>query len=137
VAFAILASGPAVTTGEDSLYSALTGVDAGCLPSGLSEEEIDARVSAAGPSGFDPLPYLETIEAPTLWQYCTEDLNIPHRQSVARLDSLRALGKDFTIQTFPNCNHNFIEGGGICETEGPRVDWPRPMLDWLLPVLSP
>ncbi len=137
IAFTLVASGPAVSTGEDKLYSSLTGVDGGCVPSGLSAEEIDAQMEGEAPSGFDPRRALSEQVQPGLWQYCEGDLNIPPRQSIAVLEGFVAsLGKDFVIQRFPNCNHNFIANGEICQTAGAAVDWVTPMLEWLQPQIG-
>jgi len=136
VAFAIVASGPAVSTGEDAVYDRLTGV-ATCAATGLSEEDVDAQMAKLSPSGFDPEPYLTALHRPALFQYCAEDRNIPVRQSVATLERIQAeRGSDFTVQIFTNCNHNFVRGGALCQEDGPRVDWVSPMFRWLGPVLG-
>lgn len=136
VAFTLIASGPAVSTGEDAAYDRLTGVET-CTPTGLSAAEIDAEMAKVDASGFDPEPYLRRLRRPGLWQYCADDGNIPVRQSVAVLERLLAVsGADVTLQVFPNCNHNFVRGGALCQADGPRVDWVSPMFRWLGPVLG-
>ncbi|MFQ5789888.1 MAG: alpha/beta hydrolase family protein [Acidobacteriota bacterium] len=136
VAFTIIASGPAVTAGEEKLYSVLAGDD-DCMRSELTEEEIDRRLEEAGPSLFDPRPFIEGMTRPALRQYCTGDTSVPIRQSIAVSEEIRvSLGRDFTIQVFDGCNHNFVAGGGPCEAERLRVDWVSPMFDWLKPVLQ-
>ena len=44
VAFTIIASGPAVTEGEDRRYDELTGINT-CASVGLSKEEIDVQMA--------------------------------------------------------------------------------------------
>ena len=54
--------------------------------SGLPPEEIERALTNAGPSGFDPRPYLERMTRPGLWIYGGRDLSIPVDRSVRRLD---------------------------------------------------
>jgi dipeptidyl aminopeptidase/acylaminoacyl peptidase len=109
VAFVALADGPAVSYGEEHLYSKLTGEEGG-HPSGLSAEEIAARLATAGPSGFDPAPYLTQLTVPGLWLYGGADLSVPVDQSVAVLTRLREVkGKDFTVVVFPNAGHGLLD----------------------------
>lgn len=136
VAFTLIASGPAVSTGEDEAYDRLTGI-ASCASTGLTPEEVDAEMARVSPSGFEPAPYLSALRRPALWQFCANDQNIPVRQSILALERIRTeRGNDFTVQVFPNCNHNFVRGGALCQDEGPRVDWVSPMFRWLTPVLG-
>lgn len=137
VAFMILGSGPAVTLGEEVLYSQLTG-DNNCEPSGLSQEEIERRLEIAGPSGFDPIPYLERTASPALWLYGGNDTSIPVQRSITNLERIRDfLHKDFTIVVFPNANHSLVTGGAMCQEDGPRVGVSDAMFGWLLPRLAP
>ncbi len=131
VAFTMIASGPAVSVGEEILYSRLTG-DATCHPTGRSPEEIAEEMDRAEPSGFDPRPVLPRLTAPGLWQFCENDTSIPVERSIRILEAVAdTFGLPFEIQRFPNCNHQFVEGGGTCEGSGARVDWWTPLLDWL------
>ncbi len=136
VAFTIIGSGPAVTLGEELLYSSLTGEDNRCQPSGLSAAEIEARMQMSPPSGFDPAPYLETMTAPGLWIYGDLDLSVPVNRSVGNLERIRQeKGKDWTVIVLPNVNHDWVIGGALCQGSGPRISnsW---MFDWLLPRLA-
>ncbi len=136
VAFTIIGSGPAVTLGEEELYSVLTG-DEACVPSGLSEQEIDRRLEEAGPSGFDPVPYLERAQAPGLWLYGGRDTSVPVTRSIANLQQIRdGLQKDLTISVFPNANHELVDGGAMCESDGPRPGVMEAIFGWLLPRLG-
>jgi len=87
VAFTIIGSGPSVTLGEESLYSQLTGDD-DCIPSGIPQSEIDSILEAAGPSGFDPIPYIVEMSNPGLWLYGENDTSVPVIQSIAILESI-------------------------------------------------
>lgn len=133
VAFMIIGSGPVVTLGEEELYSILTGDDV-CVPTGLSEAEIDRRLTAAGASGFDPVPYLEQARAPGLWLFGDRDTSIPVARSIANLQRIHEnLGKDFPIRVFPNANHELVDGGAMCQADGPRVGVMEAIFDWLRP----
>lgn len=135
IAFLIIGSGPTVSVGEEILYSALTG-EARCEATGRSPDEIDAELERAGPSRFDPRPDLEALTAPGLWLYCDNDLSIPVARSVAVLQDLAARGSDVSLAVFPGCNHVWIVGGGICQFQGPSIEWEPTVFSWLLPRLS-
>ncbi len=137
VAFTIIGSGPAVSLGEELLFSRLTGEDT-CQPSGRSPEEIEAALAAAGPSGFEPRPYLEGMQKPGLWIYGGLDLSVPVDRSVGRLNEIReALGRDFTVVVVPDLNHNWIPNGALCQTEGPDWDDGQVIVPWLRGHLPP
>jgi uncharacterized protein len=109
LAFTALVDAPAVSHGEEKLYSRLTGEEGG-MPSGLSPEEIDRRLDEAGPSGFDPRPYLARMTSPGLWLYGGRDLSQPTSRSVAVLEHLRRTrAKRFTIRVFPQAGHGLLD----------------------------
>lgn len=137
IAFTMIGSGPAVTLGEELLYSELSGEN-DCHPSGLSEEEIERRLEEAGPSLFDPRPYLERLTRPGLWMYGGIDASLPVDRSIRILEDVAGEGgHDFTTIVFPNANHVWIPGGGICEFRGATVDWITPAFAWLESRLGP
>ncbi len=39
------------------------------------------------------------------------------------------------MMTFPDTNHSFIFGGGMCEVQGRTYDGVTPAFAWLLPRL--
>lgn len=41
------------------------------------------------------------------------------------------LEKDWTVVILENANHEVIEGGDICQEEGPPADAITPMLAWM------
>ena len=136
LAYVIIGSGPTVTLGEELLYSELTGDDQ-CRPSGLSAGEIELRLDAAGPSGFDPRPDLEAMRAPGLWIYGGRDTSVPVARSVRILQDLAAdLGKDFTSIVLPRLNHTWILDGAMCQDTGPGGIEGALIQAWLEPRLA-
>lgn len=128
LAFAIVLSGPAVSVGEESLFSSLTR-DTRCGHGGLPVAAADEMVRQVGPSGFDPRPYLERMVQPSLWVYGLADIHQPSERSVAALEELRGRGKDVEIRTYPAANH-FLSTSGPCG-DVPAVDWLPAALEWL------
>ena len=132
VAFTVIGSGPAVSLGEESLYSRLVGGSDECSPTGISQEEVDAELAAAGSSGFDPRQDLQMYVVPGYWFYGEDDLSVPVKQSIEVLEMTRdTYGTDFTVQTYPNANHSLIINGAICQETGPSVDFFPPIFGWL------
>jgi dienelactone hydrolase len=107
VKFLVLFVGPTVTTGEQELWGSLTGQgqrDPGDLA------PLEAQVRAAGPSGFDPMPSIRALRVPALWFFGGNDLNVPTRLCVERLDTLVGQsGRDFSYVVYPRSNHSLIE----------------------------
>jgi dienelactone hydrolase len=106
VRFLVDFAGPAVTQSESDAYGDLAGE--GVSPPQLSPEEIDRRVLALGPSGFDPMPSLRALGIPAFFAYGGLDPQVPTRLSVQRLQPLAA-AHDFTVAVFPNANHALVE----------------------------
>jgi uncharacterized protein len=137
IAFTIIGSGPAVSLGEELLYSRLSGEDR-CDATDTPPDEIDRALTNAGPSGFEPRPYLERMSHPGLWIYGGRDLSIPVDRSVRRLGEIRSsLGRDFTMVVVPELNHAWIPNGGICQTNGPDWDDGQVIVPWLRTHLPP
>jgi len=108
VRFALLFSGPTVTTDEVDLFQTLAGQ--GERAPTLSDDEINARVEQAGPSGVDPLPWIRALEIPSLWLYGRLDRHIPAELSLRRLRLLRLEpGRDLAIEMFPRANHALVD----------------------------
>jgi pimeloyl-ACP methyl ester carboxylesterase len=109
LAFTAMVDAPAVSYGEEQLYSKLTGEEGG-MPSQLSPEEIDRRLDEAGPSGFDPAPYLTRLKSPGLWLFGERDLSQPTARSVAVLEHLkRTRARRFTMRVFPQAGHGLLD----------------------------
>jgi hypothetical protein len=136
VAFVVIGSGPAVSLGQQLLHADLTG-GSRCQASGLPADAVERQVREVGPSLFDPSTFLAALEVPGFWMYADGDGLVPVVLSIQRLTEIRAAhDRDWEIQVFTGVNHVFIPDGGICETGRPTIDWPRPMLAWLLPRLG-
>jgi dienelactone hydrolase len=125
-ALVALASAPTVTERTANLYERLASGAEGQV----SKDEISRRLADAHPSGFDPLPYLQQLSIPGLWEFGTADDRTPVRESVAILEALKAAGKDITVVTFPDAGH------GLLDTP-PSDPTARPvMVRWILDHLS-
>jgi pimeloyl-ACP methyl ester carboxylesterase len=98
VHFAVLNSGPTVTVGESDLWGSLAG-ESLTPPSGTFPEML-AQVRKAGPSGFDPLPFIRKLAIPVLWMYGSDDRNIPTELCLERIRSVRS-GHDFSTVVLP------------------------------------
>jgi len=105
-AFNVIASGPPLTTGQQDVWSMLTGNGAQ-VPS-QSDAAIDAAL-AADHSGYDPKPLLAADTTPTLWLFGASDLHVPTRLAVANLESLHR--PNFVWQVFPRCGHSLLDSG--------------------------
>lgn len=85
--------------------------------------------------GFDPRPYLETVDIPMLWMYGLADKSVEPGPNIAILEDIIAEhDKPWTIKTFPNADH------GIDVPAPPNAPFPfeRPapgyadtMAEWL------
>lgn len=114
IKFSILISGPTVTVGEENYYSELTGD--GNFSSGLSKEEMSAKLKDKGPYGFDPVPYLKQMNIPGLWLFGDADKSIPIPETVVILDNLiRIDDRKFTYKVFENANHGLRIKGKLVE----------------------
>jgi len=109
VAFTALVDAPTVTTGEEEVWSNAAGEEE---PGPLTEEKKEdatRRLEEAGPSGFDPAPYIERMQTPGLWLYGGADKSIPTDRCVAILERLKQEGKEFTIVVFPGAGHGLVD----------------------------
>jgi dienelactone hydrolase len=99
---------PTVTVDESDFYEELTTQGASIPP--LSPDEIDARVRARGPGGFDPLPSIRALRIPALWVFGGRDQNIPTQLSLERLTPVVfEPGRDFRAVLFPEATHSLVE----------------------------
>ena len=114
VKFSILISGPTVTTGEENYYSDLTG-DGSTRE--FDQKEISRKLAEKGPSGFDPYPYLEKMNATGLWLLGGADRSIPIPESVAVLDRLiDDEQKPFYYHVFQDANHGLRVNGQLVDS---------------------
>ena len=111
LAFAVIMSGVSVSTGEEELFSTLTNEKAdhfGTKPPPLPFAEIDRRLQAAVPSGYDPRGDLGRIKTPALWLFGDWDSSAPTDASARVLDSLTHDGAPFTVRRFAEANHGLF-----------------------------
>ena len=108
VAFTALVDAPAVSAGEERMYSQMTGEEGG-HPSEESRSDIIEQVRAAGPSEFDPGPLLEAQRFPSLWLYGAEDHSQPTTLDLEVLARLRAGNKGVKAIVFPDADHGLLD----------------------------
>ena len=101
VRWLLLNSGPTATVGETDYWAQLAG-ESEQPPSGTRAAML-AQVRQAGPSGFDPLPYLRRLDIPGLWMYGSDDRNVPTEICLERLGTLKT-GHDFTSVVLPTAH---------------------------------
>lgn len=109
VAFTALASAPAVTTGEEEVWSKAAGEEEPGPLTADKKAEAEREVKKAGPSGFDPAPYIARMKTPGLWLFGGSDKSIPVDRSVTVLERMKRQGKDFTIVVFPGAGHGLLD----------------------------
>jgi pimeloyl-ACP methyl ester carboxylesterase len=108
VAFTALVDAPAVSTGEEDLYSQETGEQGSVLRIAAFVRTVGG-LRTPGPSGFDPRSYLEQLETPGLWLYGGADRSQPTDLDVEVLDRLKAKGKDFSVIVYPQAGHGLLD----------------------------
>ena len=124
VAFTALVDGPAVTTGEEEVWSDAAGEDEEEPLTAEKKAEATQKLQEAGPSGFDPAPLIEQMSTPGLWLYGGADKSIPTDRSVEILTRMTQAGKDFTIVVFPNAGHGLVDNVPTApEAPATLVDW--------------
>ena len=109
IAFMVLLAGPVCTVGQEMFYSSLVeGNDTGSIL------EANARMPEyQGAPGFDPVPVLQAVNAPTLWLLGLDDRSIPVELTVNNLQTLKASGRPFEWRTYAGLGHSL----------GPQI-WP-------------
>jgi pimeloyl-ACP methyl ester carboxylesterase len=114
-----------VTTGEEEVWSKAAGEDEEGPLTAEKKAEATQRLQEAGPSGFDPAPYIERMSTPGLWLYGGADKTIPTDRSVQILSRLKRAGKDFTIIVFPGAGH------GLVDDVPTAPDAPATLVNWI------
>jgi pimeloyl-ACP methyl ester carboxylesterase len=123
VRFTVLADAPVVSHGQEQLYSRLTGEE-GDHPSGLPNHTVLRRVRQAGPSGFQPLPFLQGMTGAGLWLYGGHDRSQPTALDLEVLARLRATGHDITTRVFPGADHGLLDVPPTDQQALPTlIDW--------------
>jgi pimeloyl-ACP methyl ester carboxylesterase len=117
----LLNSGPTTTVGETDYWGQLAG-ESETPPSGTRAAML-AQVRQAGPSGFDPLPYLRTLQIPALWMYGSDDRNVPTELCLERLMPLET-NHDYTSVVLPTTHTPLILPTGLLSSlpESPGFD---------------
>jgi len=108
VAFTALVDAPAVSTGEEDLYSQESG-EQGSLLRLASFVRTAGGLRTPGPAGFDPRRYLEQLETPGLWLYGGADYSQPTDEDVDALNRLKENGKDFRVLVYPQADHGLLD----------------------------
>lgn len=110
VRWALLNSGPTTTVGETDYWGQLAG-QSKTPPSGTHAAML-AQVHQAGPSGFDPVPYLQRLQIPMLWMYGSDDRNVPTELCLERLVALKP-GHDFSTVVLPTTHTPLVLPTGL------------------------
>lgn len=98
---------PTLTQGETDLWANLNSQ--GQAPPTRSDEDMEAEVRAAGPSGVDPMPAIRAMRVPAIWLFGGKDRTVPTRLCVERLDPVtKEPGRDFTYRVFAGGTHGLI-----------------------------
>ena len=105
VSWALIQSGPTVTQGESDTYANL-------VASGVSLAAAEAQARAAGPSGYDPRPWIEKLRIPVLWIYAGRDGAQPVQHSREILRGLSA-GHDFAVEYYASAPHPLFDATGF------------------------
>lgn len=112
LAFAVIMSGPAVSTDEEEAFSRLSGEDKdhfGWKPPPIPFDSINAVVAATrSGGGYVPETSLAAMTVPTLWVFGEWDNSIPVKKSVEALEALAKAGNRFTIRVFPGGQHGLF-----------------------------
>jgi pimeloyl-ACP methyl ester carboxylesterase len=121
VRWALLNSGPSTSVGETDYWGQLAG-QSESPPSGTRAAML-AQVRQAGPSGFDPLPYLRRLRIPMLWMYGSDDRNVPTELCLERLDELQP-GHDFSWVVLPTTHTPLVLPTGLLSSlpQSPGLD---------------
>lgn len=104
-AFAVLLSGPAVSVGQQTVWSLSSG-DASFLPT-ESPEQITARMRAAVSDGYQPRPALVALRLPVLWLNGEHDRHVPTAFNLAVLRSMHKANFDAFV--LAGVSHGLLE----------------------------
>jgi hypothetical protein len=107
---------PTLTQGETDLWANLN--NQGQTPPTRSDEDMEAEVRRAGPSGVDPMPSIRALRIPAIWLYGSKDRTVPSRLCIERLEPVASeAGRDFTHVNFPGGTHGLVktENGLLAE----------------------
>ena len=104
-AFAIIASGPAVSVDQQGVWAGFSASSTS-LP-GFSEAEMDAQVRTVQGTGYDPAPVLKAIKQPMLWFNGAIDRQVP---TAINTEILRSFNHpNWEIVVLPGVDHGLFE----------------------------
>jgi uncharacterized protein len=78
----------------------------------LDKAQIDTAVKQFDfhtPFHYEPMPALRASTTPQLWVLGADDLDAPSAETAARITSLMADGKDYTLAVYPGAEHGMTE----------------------------
>ncbi len=130
IAWLVLLSGPATSTGEEATWSRLRGDHDGAVLLGLAEA--NDSLARTSPDGFDPRLTIAALPMPSLWLFGEADNSVPTAKSVAALDSMKATGHPIEWRVFPGADHVMTRRDGplgLIHTD--PASWPV-WLDWVV-----
>ncbi len=110
IAYLVLLSGPATSTGEENTWSELRGDHDS--PALVSFAVANDSLTRTPPTGYDPRATLGRLTMPSLWLFGEEDNSVPTAKSVAVLDSLAAEGHPVASRVFPGADHVMVRHDG-------------------------
>jgi uncharacterized protein len=116
VRFAVPLVGPTVTVGESDAWGNLAGQ--GQSPASGTRTTMLEQVRRAGPSGFDPVPFLRKLTIPVHWVFADDDRNVPTELCIERLRQLQD-GHRFSWTTI-HATHTLLELPSGLNTDLPR-----------------
>jgi len=105
VSWALIQSGPTVTQGESDTYEQL-------VASGVPLAAAEAQARKAGPSGYDPRPWIEKLRIPVLWFFAGKDRAQPAQHSREILRELSP-GHDFAVEYYASAPHPLFDATGF------------------------
>jgi dienelactone hydrolase len=102
-AFAVLVSGPAVSTGQQAAWAGLLTGTKGAP----SVSPSDAAVLAGNQLGYVPTPAVSAIRQPVLWLNGETDRTVPTALNTEVLQSMHK--SNFDLQVLPHTDHGMLE----------------------------
>lgn len=128
VDFVVILSGPVVTTNEEHEFSQITNKNSNFFEK-HTDIEINNIVMGLGKAGFDPAPYIESIDVKGLWVFGGKDLSIPVASSINNLNTIKTVyRKQFDIKVFQDANHN-LKLPGISDYPSPVIN--KYLIEWI------
>jgi dienelactone hydrolase len=134
----VILSGPAASTGHESMFSSYTN-DGESLEN-FDDTEITEQLRKLNPGGFDPLPLIAELKQPGLWLWGSVDKSVPVTFSTENLQALIDSGKiNLAYQVLPNGDHGLNASSQGLFTEipySPGVLYYPPLSAWLQANMS-